>query len=45
MATKLEGGGGNALVPGPLKKDRYFICGFPNLIPDAQKFVQKGILI
>ena len=31
MATKLEGGGGGkALVAGPLKKDRFF-SGFPYL--------------
>ena len=26
VATKLEGGGGKALVAGPLKKDRYFFA-------------------
>ena len=26
MATKIEGGGGKALVAGPLKKDRYFLA-------------------
>ena len=29
VATKLEGG--KALVAGPLKKELYFFCGFPNI--------------
>ena len=39
MATQLEGGGIKALVAGPLKKDRYFFCGFPNL-----KLKEKSLL-